>query len=159
MAVCDDQLADTVVGGIGDIHIAGGVDRDTLGTLQLSLNRRAAIALVAGPSGSRNRGDYAGGRVDFADDVIALVGNVEVTRAVEGNVEGIVDRGVDGQLSVAGIRCVAVAGNRGDDARLRIDIPDAVVRAVGNVHVAGSVERNSSGQIQVSRGRRVSVEH
>ena len=73
---------------------------------------------VAAGAAAAKSADDAGG-VDAANAAVGLIGDVQVTRGVEGNREGLAastDRGRGGGSAVAGEEGGAVAGYGGDGA-------------------------------------------
>ena len=77
------DLANDVVGAVGDEEVAVAVHRDTRGSVELGAGGRAPVATVAAAQGvvPRDRGNHARG-IDLADDVVAAVGDEEDTACV-----------------------------------------------------------------------------
>src|SRR5208337_3074106 len=96
------------VGRVGDVDVAGGIHRDVLGAVQFRYDGQAAIALVTGKAVSRDGGDVAIGG-DFADGVIARVGNVHVEVGVDSHAHGQVQLRAGSRAPVA-VSAGAAAG-------------------------------------------------
>jgi hypothetical protein len=94
------DLAHLLVAEIGDIEVAGCVQRQAVGRIELSQIRRTAVAEVAGMSVAGEGGDDAG-RGDFADAVIVGVGQVEVALAVDGDAVRVRELGGGSGAAVA----------------------------------------------------------
>src|SRR5580700_3403860 len=72
-----DDLADALVVGIGDVDIAGTVDRDSHWVIELGAGGGSAVAGRAYRAVARDRSDGAGG-VDLADAVVVRVRNIQI---------------------------------------------------------------------------------
>ena len=104
-----------MVARVGDVEVALQIERHARGTIQVSLRRRAAVAGVPGvaqvpPPG--NGGDGAE-RVDLADAVVAVGGDVDVAGAISGKTHGSVDRPGRGRAVVGRHRHGVAAGRAG----------------------------------------------
>src|SRR5581483_8617291 len=122
------DLPDAVVGGVGDIEVAGGVVDDALRIVELGLEGRAAVAgevvgalvAAAGDDGRRHTGhrrDGAAG-IDHPDDLVEGIGDVHVAGGVEGHHAGLEELGSDGRAVVAAVARPARAGHARDGADL-----------------------------------------
>ena len=126
--------ADAVVVGVGDVDVSVFIDRHADRRVEL---RRAGRAVgVAGRARAGQRRDDALFR-NFADAVVARVGDVERAFVVEREGRGRVEAG--GRARAVG-EALAPAGERRDRALLR-DLADAVALArVRDVDVAFAVD-------------------
>ena len=102
-------------------------------------------------------GDDVGGGGDFADAVIAGVGEVEIIVAVEGDGSWEIELGGDGGGVVSGEARGASAGDGGDDAGGGVDAADSVVMGVGDVKVADRVEGEALWGIEGGGGGRAVI--
>src|SRR5205085_9770070 len=105
------DLADPEVLVIGDVDVPRAVDRRLLGREQLGTVGRAAVAgesAVPGPSEGRD--DAC--RVDLANCVVRLVGDVEVAASVAGDTARGAQLGVRGGAAVTAVALAAVPGDR-----------------------------------------------
>ncbi len=138
----DVDAADALVGGVGEVEVARGVEGEAVREGQACGD---AVAVVAAGAGSGECGDDAGGEVELADAVVVGVGEVEVG-AVCGEAVWGVDRGGGGGSVVSGEALCAGACDGGDDAG-GVDFADAVVLRVGYVEITGWVESDGGGEI------------
>ena len=67
--------------GIGDVEIAGSVNRHPLGPPSNALDRRAAVSAETPFPGARDGGDDPGG-IHPADAVVVGIGDVDITGAI-----------------------------------------------------------------------------
>ena len=136
----DVDPADAVVAGVGDEHVAGGVQGDRLGLVQQGGLGVGAVALHAG-AGADKHGHAAGLGVQAADLVVVPGGDQH--RAVErreGDVGGVVELDVaaGGALGlhvalVAGAVAGQVVAHHGLDQAVGGDPADPVVLPVEQV--------------------------
>lgn len=64
------DLADAAIPGVHDEEVAGRIERDALGIVQLRAGRQAAIAAVAGRAVARHDREEAGGGAHFDDTIL-----------------------------------------------------------------------------------------
>src|SRR5204862_5439479 len=77
------DLADAKVVRVGDEEVAGRIEGDVHGGVELGRRGRAAVTReTTGAAGTRHRADLAR-RSDLADDAVAAVGDEEVARPIE----------------------------------------------------------------------------
>ena len=131
------DAADAVVGGVGDVEIAGGVEGDGSGEVELGGGCGGVVSAEAG-GGSGDGGDDVGGEVYGADAVVVGVGDVEGGGG-EGEALWGVELGGGGGAVVAGEALGAGSGDGGDVAE-GVDLADDVVAGFGDVEIAGGVE-------------------
>src|SRR3989442_1049231 len=156
------QPAHEVVEGVGDEDVAPRlIDRHAVGLVQLRASSRLA---VAAERAVRAGGAVAGERPDrparrqLADLVVALVGAVDVDRAVERHPGWIAELGRRRGRPVAARRRawaparVAGAGDRRDRPGRR-QLADLLVVGVGDVDVARAVERDPGWFAELGGGR------
>src|SRR6185436_11508105 len=127
------DLADDVVAVVGNVDVASAVDRHAGGAAHGASQRRHA------PGG----GDLADGSVEF-------VGNVNVAGVVDCHVEWVIETCRRAQ-AVRASRHACGAGQRRRDPSCG-DLADGVVAGVGDVDVAGAVDYHSAGAAEVHRG-------
>ena len=75
---------------VGDIEVSRAVHRHAEGVVQLRTGGLGAVAAEAWGAIARHGGDGAAGG-DLADALVAVVGDIEVARAVHGSSGGLVD--------------------------------------------------------------------
>jgi hypothetical protein len=132
---CD--FANAVPGELGDVQVAGGIERQVARREHLRAGGRSAIAGRALAISARVGVDRAGG-ADAAHAVVAEVGDVEVAVWVDGEAVGKVELCRGGGAAVAAEAGGSHPGHGSDDA-VRVDFADAVVAGVGEVEIAGTV--------------------
>ncbi len=113
--------------------------------------RVGAVAGHAPLAVARDQVHDAGLHVDDADPAVVQVGEVELAEVgVECEAIDAAEHGIACRAAVAGIAFLAGAGERGDDAALRIDFANAIVPGVGQIHRA--VRRDREVVHAVERG-------
>ena len=137
---CGVDHADDVVVRICDIHVACTIDRyacpggsfprwSPVHYPRYSRQCRCPQSVVMTPLRCR----------DLADAIIVEVRDVDIARAIHCHRSGVVQfRGRSRPIISAKARS-AVARNRGDDAASRCDLADAIVAAIRDVEIAGTV--------------------
>ena len=154
------DLADHVVGSVGDEEVPGGIQRDGFRAIQLGGDGGSAVAAVAVAEVviARNRIDDAAGEVDLADGVVASVDDEEVTLAVRSHARGTAQLGGGGLSRIAAVAGaeVVIARNRIDDAAGEVDLADGVVASVGDEEVPG-IQRDALRVVQFGGGGLVAV--
>ena len=76
------DLTDPGIADIGDVDVSGTIDGDRGGVVQICVNGGAVVSPRGGDAITRNRGDDPRYRTDFPDPVVAGVGDVDVSSAV-----------------------------------------------------------------------------
>ena len=89
---------------VADVDVACAVHGNAHGRVQQRRRRQAAIAAKSLLAAASHRADDPG-QVDFANDVVVGVGNVQVARRVEGQSAGLIESDV-GRLHAG--RCVGM---------------------------------------------------
>ena len=82
------DAADAMVGGVGEVEVAGGVDGEAVRKGESGGGGGAVVSGEGWSAGTGDGGDDAGGGVDAADAVVVGVGEVEVVCGVEGEAGG-----------------------------------------------------------------------
>ena len=85
------DAAHAAVVQIGDVEVAGQIDGNAVGQVELGAGGRPAIAAETRDAGSRHGGDRAGG-VDLADAVVVRIGKIQITPTVGGDALELMDR-------------------------------------------------------------------
>src|SRR5207245_4458320 len=88
---------------------------------------------------------------DEADAVVEGVGDVEVAGLVHGRAERVVQAARVGGSAVPGELVRPVAGDRGDDLRLRIPLADQVIVGIRDVERSVGGERDAGGPGEARR--------
>ena len=159
----DIHLAHAVVAEVPDVHIAVAVHFHTNGVVEPRRRCRPVIPSVAalpeaeGPR-TRNRVDNPGGHRHFPDAVVVQVSNVHVAIAIHRHVNGQIQDGCGRRSAVATEAGAPRSGDRGDDPGGHVDLADAVVGPVGNVHstVIGG-HRHAGGRVELGCRRGIAV--
>ena len=73
--------SDLVVERIGNIHVAHGIDKYSVGSIQLLQCRQASISVEGGDACACNR-RYDTKRIDLANTAVVGIGNVRIARQV-----------------------------------------------------------------------------
>ena len=158
------DLADDAPAGVGDEHVAGGVDGDPVRRPQEDTAWVGALGAVVGGAegGAPGEGAHDAAGVDLAHHVVAGVGDVGVAVRVEGDAAGAAVAEV-GLQPVAAVAEVGVVGAEADRARARVrarhagrgQFLDAVVGA--DVEVPRAVERLRAGEEELGLQERADV--
>ncbi len=82
------QLADAVIHEIADEQVAVAIAKNAVRLAELGFVARASVAGETRDAGAGSGGDDAGLHVDFADDVVVALGEVEVAFEVEDQLMG-----------------------------------------------------------------------
>ena len=131
------DFTDPVIVCIGHVHIARLVGRYAHRTVEQGLSCRPV--LEARRAGAGQRGDNAFHR-HLADHVVAGVGHQQVARRVEGNAR----RRVESRRRAGAVdEAFAVAGQHRLGAIRRYFADLVMVAGIGQVHVAGPVQRHA----------------
>ena len=94
-----------------------------------------------------NGSDDSCGGGDFADAVVAGVGEVEVAVGIERQGRGEVELGGGGERVVTG-EAGCGTGDGGNDAGVEVEFADSVVVAVGDVEIVYSVESEALRRVE-----------
>jgi hypothetical protein len=140
-----------VVAPIGDIDVAGGINRHSGRAAQFSKNGGPAIAGRAYRPVAGHRGDGVVGSKDFADAAAVFVRDIDVAFAVDGNPCRSMQTGKSCGLAIATKRGAAVSGVSADLAA-GVHLAHAGVGIVCDVEVAGAIERDARWLVQTSAG-------
>ena len=89
---------------------------------------------------------------DLADAVVEDVGDEQRALVVEREGVGAVEAGLVGGAGVAGDGLARIACDGGDDAGFGADFADAIVAGIGDVKVAGYVDGDARGDVQLGLG-------
>src|SRR5579883_518427 len=150
------NLADGVVIGVGDIEIAGRIDRDRDGIVQL---RAGCGSAVAGGTGAETRaarkGRNGSGRGYLADNIVAGVSDVQISRPVQRDTYGVIQLGAAGCFTIPAIAGGAGSGDGGDGSIG--GFAHAMVCAIGDVNASRRVDGNAAGLVELRRSRRAVV--
>src|SRR5579875_2033265 len=153
----DGQLAQAMIGRIGDQHlaVAGGQHRRRL--VQRVGGGGAAVSVVAARSGAVCRGAEAGDGgddavgADLADGVVAAIGDVDVAGGIFGQSERAAEFGGSGRAAVAA-ESGPVASGDGLNGAVLVQAEHAVVAGVGKQHRAAGLHGDAAGRGDVFAG-------
>ena len=149
------DLADAVVGGIGDVEVALAVHRHTTGRVQLGPDHWATVSAEPPFSRACDGGDRPGG-IDLANAMVCEIGDVEVARPVHRHAIGIVETRLSCRAAVPAEPSLSRARNGGDRPG-GIDLANAMVCEIGDVEVACAIHRHVIGQVETRRNLRAAV--
>jgi hypothetical protein len=79
---------------------------------------------------------------ELPNALVVAVGKIDASRGVDGDAARIGDLGVHGREAIAVAALEAGAGDGADDAGAGIDTANSKVLRVGNVNVAGAIQRD-----------------
>src|SRR5581483_11973860 len=145
------HFPDDVIAEIGDVQIAGGIDGEADGSVQLRVGGGAAVARVSDAAAAGDCRDGAAG--DFAHAGGQRVGDVDVAGAIDGETFRGIQLGAGGRAVIAAEARRAVAGEIGDGP-VGGDFADDVVIGVGDVEVACRIHGDGLRAVQLRfRGR------
>ena len=139
------KQADRIVTGIGHEDVTRRIQDQSPGQVQGRVGGRSAVVRVAAIPVPRNRGDIAV-RGHLPDAVLARFGDVQVPGAVHGHSPRGAQQRVDRRSAIA--RESRLAPGNGSDDPGGGNLPDPPVCLVGDVEVAGRVERQCGRQIE-----------
>src|SRR5262245_39992438 len=142
------NLADEVVGCVGDEQIAGPIHRDTRRLVELGGRGGTAIAAKACRRRARHRADHTG-RSDPADAVVFGIGDEKVSLRIDRYITRLVQLGGGSRAAVSAEAKSPVAGHSRDDAG-RIDLANAIVEGVGEEQIAFTICRHARGRAELS---------
>ena len=148
-------MANRRVIGVGDEKIPEGISDHTLRAVQLSRGRLAVVALITGDMIPGDRCDVSL-RVHLANDVIAGVGDEEITQRVDRNAKRTIQGRGRGSAAVAGVARRTIAGDGGDDPVGR-DFANHIVTRIGDEHIPLGVDSDAPGVVQSSQVRLAAV--
>src|SRR5262249_7439704 len=131
------NLANAVVRGIGEIQIAGRIERQrsVISIVKQSRGERAVDIPLAS---SGECADRAIGR-EFADDRILPVGDIEIAGAIEGQTRGTTERSECAGASITGARGDSVSRDHVEGA-IRGEAHHHVVIRIGYIDLALAVD-------------------
>src|SRR6202041_636172 len=117
------DLADAQVLGIGEVDVAGKIDGQSVGEVDLGGGSRAAVARVACDAGSGDGGDDALS-IDSADQIVVRIGEIQNARMIDGDALDVSDLGghrgsaiADGGTAGNGADTVDDAGRGGSGGK------------------------------------------
>ncbi len=142
----DTELANRVVGGVGDVQVPRGIDREAGDETEPCAG--SGTIDVSGLATARDGGDHARGG-DLADARLARFADIQVALRINGDRR----RDVEARLASWAVRGTrgGSAGQRRHDA-LRRDLANAVAAAIGHVDVAHAVHRKAADALIYSAG-------
>ena len=149
------DLANGVVGLLGDVEIARGIDLHARGAAQLGASGLCPIAGVPTGAVSRDgRDDPRGGH--FADNVVIVVCDIEVARGVHRDTDWTVELRGGCQSTVSGITPGPVASDC-RNVTGGSDLPYYRVAPIRNIEVSGGIQRKADRLIELGEGGKPSV--
>ena len=151
------HLADAIIAGVRDVHVARRVHRDTLRIGKRRARACAAVATESIDAVARNRGDDARTRGHLADAIVVDVRDVHVARRIHCDVTRVVKLRARARAAVAAESKDASARDRGDDARAFCHLTDAMISIIRDVHAARRVHRDACGEVQLRARARAAV--
>lgn len=153
------ELEDLIAFAGADPEVAGGVEVDGARALERRALNRGAVGGFAGLARACDGRDHLRLHIDLADDVVADVADKEVAVRVELDAVRLLQLGLFGGATVAGVTWLARADDRRDDAGLGVNLADGVVLHVHDEEITalrseaefvGQVERCGGGGAAVA---------
>src|SRR5262245_41925751 len=120
-----------MIAGIGNVRITFGVERDVVGTIELCLGCRAAVARKAWFTGPREARDDVV-TVDLADSPGDPIARVHGTFGVDGDPGRASQLGRQSNAAIAGAQARPLPGDCGNRA-LRIDLANASIFQIRDI--------------------------
>jgi len=93
----------------------------------------------------------------LANDAVALVRNIKIARAVEGDAYRRMKLRGGCWTVIPAVTSRSIAGHGRDVARAYGHLPNAVIRGIRNVKIARAVQSHTGGTIQLRAGRRAAI--
>ena len=134
--------------GLRDEHISKRIDRNTARISQLCVRCESSIAGIAACPVAGKRRNQPGGEIDFADDIIARIGDKQISCTVDSNSPRRIERCGGGYSVVARVPDISVASDGANHACRAVDLADSVVFCVRYKNISIVVDRNSPWPIQ-----------
>src|SRR5262245_39985429 len=132
--------ANPLVADIADEQLPLTIDDDAVRLAELSLRRGATVAGKPGDVRAGKRRDHAGRAVDFSNDMVVTLGNVEMTARVELNFVRHVQRRRRRRSAVTGVAFLSAAGDGCQATRLEVEATDALIVEIAKVQRAVRTE-------------------
>ena len=129
--------ANAMVADVGDVQVLLIVQRDAVRLLELSLNRRSAVAAKTGLARARQRRNDARLGIHAANEVVLHFDEEHVAIAVEADFVRLVQARLRRRAAVPRVALASVAGHRDELATGQIDAQHPMIPDFG--HVQGSV--------------------
>src|SRR5262245_20617431 len=144
------HLPNAVALALADIRIALAIHADRAGAHDRSLRGMLPVpgSLLLAVAGEG--GDDAGLQIQTSYPLVLNVRDEQSAFAVQEAIVRLAQLGQDSWAAVASVARLAGAGDRGDDARARIDLADRGVQPVDDVDVAVGIDLK---RIEVVQGR------
>ena len=128
---------------IRNVDVPGFGDRDSSWTVERGARRSAAIAGKCGGVVACEVCDDAALQIELANYIVRCVGDVEIAKTIQRDSVRRVQKSSSSLTSIAGVSLHAErSGDRRNDAGGCIHAPDRVIRAIGKVEIACSVDGN-----------------
>ena len=137
---CENFL-DEAGPGVGDIQVAGGIEGNACGVVQVP----------DGPVADKCSNDSRLNR-NLANCAVSGVGYIEIACRVQRHTLGIVEFRTRCRAAIARVARGSVAGHGGDDPCARGDLTNPVVAGVGNIEIANGVQRRRRTEVQIGSG-------
>ena len=150
------HLTDALVAKVRDVDIPCTVHRNAIGLVEFRASRQDAVAVVTLRPSARHRTDVSRG-IHLTDAVVVAVRDVDIPDTIHRNASGIVEFRAGRQDAVDAITASSIARHRTDVSRARIHLTDAVVAAVRNVDIPGTIHRHAHGIVEFRAGRQDAV--
>ncbi len=150
---CIRHLADAFIAVVRDVQIVRRIHCDAARIAYLRAGGRAVVAAIAPRARARNRGDNARRRRYLADAMVSGVRDEHIAQSIHCDFIWIVNLRAGGRDIVPVIAPRPCARDRGNQARRRRHLANAVVTAVRKVEVARPVDGNRLGRYRRAGGR------
>ena len=147
-----DNFANSVVGGIGNEEIAGGINGHTPRVVKGRVHRGHAVTAVASTPIPGDRGDDTGRFHNLADAVVIGIGDEEIAIGIDADSHRIIKIAIRGGHAIAVKACASVTGNRDDGAGGLEHLTDAMVVPVSDEEIAIMIDGHTRWVIEVGIG-------
>ena len=149
------DAADAVIAGIGNINIAAA-RVDCGWPVEFGTGCRGAITGKSGGAGAGDSGNDASG-ADLADAMVAGIGDVHRSDAVDEDPGGRVEFGTGCRGAITGKSGGAGAGVGGNRVVSGIYAADAVVAGIGDIYRTASIAGDAHRQVEIGARRAAAI--
>ena len=130
---------------------------DGLGVVERCAGGRAVVATEPGRPVARDCSDEAGGMVNFADAIVAAVGDEDVTCSIHGDSIGIIERRCGRGAIVTCKALSPIASDVADHACGNVYFADMIILKVRDKHIPAAIRGNADREVE--RGREWQSRH
>ena len=133
--------ADDIVKIVYDVHVVRTIDRYAHRIIQFRAGGRPIIPAIAGGAVARDRSDDASSSVNLRTRLF-FNPRCKGCPLFHYHRRGIVQFRVHRRTIIPTVAGTTIAHNRSDDAASRCHLADAIIAAIGNVEIVGTIHRH-----------------